>query len=300
LLSLPFIKWRPGQQFVLHDEMQQLVSKHNWPLFDPTGSERQNLGNKLVAYYDEAIKKLGNQLSEARRTIESARKQGVKTEGLVDTYTFLREHEPVRWALGAERLYYSLQMNLEEGYKYFIREFDWAAEHYHFAYCELLRDEVEAFEQQFSEARRFNVAIRVARHLLDRGSAANAQRKGTEILERFARTGEERVETLVHLGNCALRLGRPIEARDFFSQALDICNKQGLQDWIVQVENGLGLAYRSSGDWDKAAKHYLESVSAYEKFNSPPQHLASALNNYAYFLGLREGMRRQLPCVSRL
>jgi len=154
----------------------------------------------------------------------------------------------------------------------------------------MLWEEMQRFEARFGEIKDFRVGIRGAKHLLDAGDAAAAKRKGTEVIERSATTGDERVEALVHLGNCALRLGYPHDARDFYLQAWDICNKEGLQrSWLAVVENGLGLAYRSGGNWDGAAKHYRESVNACERFSSPSHHLASALNNYGYVLGLRGG-----------
>jgi len=286
LASLPFVKIRPGKNYVLHDEMRDMTVKYAWPSVDPDGTLRQRIDWMMVDYYVRKTGELDARVNELRRVQERARKAG-DTQAELQAFEELGEEGRQRDVLEIERLFYILRADLEQGVEQFITAYDWATANYEMSFRAMLWEELQRFEARFGETRDFGVGIRGAKHLLDVGSAAAAKKKGTEILERFVRIGDERVETLVHLGNCSLRLGRPIEARDFYLQAWDICDGQGLQSWLAVVENGLGLAYRSSGDWDEAAKHYRESVRACEEFDSPPHHLASALNNYAYVLGLR-------------
>jgi tetratricopeptide (TPR) repeat protein/AAA+ ATPase superfamily predicted ATPase len=284
--SLPFVKIRPGEDYVLHDEMRDMVVEYVWPSVDPDGTLRRKIDLMMVDYYAQKVKDLKVRANELKRKREEVR-QAEDVQAELQVFEKLSEVDRQRDVLEVERLFYTLRADLEQGIARFIRGFDWATGNYRLGFRDMYWEEIQRFEERFGGTRRFEVDIRGAKHLLDVGNSAAAQKRGTEILERFARTGEEIVETLVHLGNCALRLGHPIEARDFYSQARDICDEQGMQSWLAVVENGLGLAYRSSGDWDGAAKHYRESVSACEEFNSPPQHLASALNNYAYVLGLK-------------
>lgn len=286
LAFLPFMKIRPGENYVLHDEMRDMIVECVWPSVDPDGTLRKRIDQMMVDYYAQEIERLKARVNEQKREQEKAR-QSKDMQAELQAFERLSEADRQRDILEVEQLFYTLRADLEQGVEQFINAYDWATADYKMIFRAMLWDEIQRFEERFGGTRGFRVDIRGAEHLLDIGNAPAAQEKGTEVLERFARTGEERIETLVHLGNCALRLGRPIEARDFYSQARDICDKQGLQSWRATVGNGLGLAYRSSGDWDEAAKHYRESVSVCEQFSSPPHHLASALNNYAYVLGLR-------------
>jgi len=286
LASLPFVKIRPGKNYVLHDEMRDMTVEYAWPSVDPDGTLRKRIDRMMVDYYVRKTGELDARINELRRVQEGARKAG-DTQAELQVFEKLSDGNRQRDVLEAERLFYTLRADLEQGIERFIETYDRATADYEISFRAVLWEELQRFEARFGETRDFGIGIRGAKHLLDVGSAAAAKKKGTEILERFARTGDERVETLVHLGNCALRLGQPIGARDFYLQAWDICDGQGLQGWLAVVENGLGLAYRSSGDWDEAAKRYQESVRACEEFDSPPHHLASALNNYAYVLGLR-------------
>jgi len=284
--SMPFVRIRPGEDYVLHDEMRDMVVEYVWPSVDPDGTLRKRIDQMMVNYYAQRVKELEDRAKELKREQEKAR-QSNDMQAELQAFEMLSEVDRQRDVLEVERLFYTLRADLQQGIERFIRAYDWATDNYRIDFQDMVWEEMQRFEERFGGTGSFKVDIRGAKHLLEVGNAAAARKRGTEILERFARTGDERAETLLHLGNCALRLGSPIEARDFYSQARDFCDEQGLQSRLAEVENGLGLAYRSSGDWDEAAKHYRESVSVCERFNSPPQHLASALNNYAYVLGLR-------------
>jgi tetratricopeptide (TPR) repeat protein len=286
LAFLPFVKIRPGENYVLHDEMRDMTVEYAWPSVDPDGTLRRRIDQMMVDYYTQKVAGLKARGNELKREQEKAR-QSKDMQAELQAFERLSEVDRQRDILEVEQLFYTLRADLEQGVEQFISAYDRATADYKMIFRAMLWDEIQRFEERFGGTKGFRVDIRGAAHLLDIGSAIAAQEKGTEVLERSARTGEERIEALIHLGNCALRLGHPIEARDFYSQARDICDKQGLQSWRATLENGLGLAYRSSGDWDEAAKHYRESVSVCERFSSPPHHLASALNNYAYVLGLR-------------
>jgi len=287
LRSLPFVKIRPGENYVLHDEMRDMTVEYVWPSVDPDGTLRNKIDRMMVDYYVQKTEELDTRITELRHEQKRAIKSG-DTQMELEAFERLGEESRQRDVLETERLFYTLRAGLEQGIKQFIGAYDWATDNYEIGFRSMLWEEMQRFEARFGETRDFRVSIRGTKHLLDTGDAAAAKSKGTEILEQFAKTGSEEIEVLVHLGNCSLRLGRPIEARNFFSQARDTCNKRGLQKkWLAVIETGLGLAYRSSGDWNEAAKHYRESVRTCERFNSPPHHLASALNNYAYVLGLR-------------
>lgn len=286
LASLPFVKARPGESYVTHDEMRDMTVQYTWPLVDSDGTLRQKIDQKMIEYYVQKTGELDAQVNELKRVQREATEVG-DTRAALRAFEEWSEKSRLRDVLETERLFYAFRADREQGIRQFIETYDWATANSRTGFRDMLWEEVQHFEARFGRIGDFRVDVRGAKHLLDAGDAAAAKRKGAEILEQLAKTGDEKVETLVHLGNCALRLGRPLEARDFYAQARDICTEQELHRWLAVVENGLGLACRSSGNWDEAARHYQASVDACEKFGSPAHHLASALNNYAYVLGLR-------------
>jgi tetratricopeptide (TPR) repeat protein len=285
LEHLPFVKIRPGENYVLHDEMRDMTVAHIWPTVDLDGTLRKRIDQKMTDYYLQKTEELDARINALKQEQERAIESG-DTQAELQAFERLSENSRLRDVLETERLFYALRADLESGIEQFIEAYKWATTYYRISFRSMVWEEMQHFEARFGEISDFRVGIRGARHLLDAGNAASANEKGMEVLE-LAAADEEKIETLVHLGNCGLRLGQPIEARDFYAQARRICDEHDLHNWLAVVETGLGLAYRSSGDWDEAAEHYRESVSACERFDSPPRHLASALNNYGYVLGLR-------------
>jgi tetratricopeptide (TPR) repeat protein len=286
LSALPFVKVRPGENYVLHDEMRDMTVEYTWPKVDPDGTLRKKIDQMMVNYYDREIQRLEARVNELEHMRKDAREAG-DARGELEAFEELGEQGLQRDVLEAEQLFYALRADLKRGVEQFVKVYEQATARSQMSFRAMLWEEMQRFEARFGETREFRVGIRGATYLLDAGDAAAARSKGIQVLEQFAGTDDERIEALVHLGNCSLRLGQPLEARDYYSQARDLCNKDALMGWLAVVENGLGLAYRSIGDWDEAATHYEESVRACEEFDSPSHHLASALNNYAYVLGLR-------------
>lgn len=98
--TLPFVKCIEEDYFVLHDEVQRMVSLHIWEWVDPQHEERREISKKVIDYYDREIKKLGSQ-----EEISPS-----------DEWTG-RIYE-------IERLHYQLNINLVEGYKQFSQMFE--------------------------------------------------------------------------------------------------------------------------------------------------------------------------------
>ena len=55
---LTFIKPKPKGQYALHDEMRRLVNQHVWPFIGRIGTERRDLDQRMVSYYEEKLSQL--------------------------------------------------------------------------------------------------------------------------------------------------------------------------------------------------------------------------------------------------
>ncbi len=101
--ALPFVKCIEEDYFVLHDEVQRMISRHIWEWRDPRHEERHEISQKVIGYYDEKIGKLRSQYS-------------------------LEDMPPsVEWEYRIyeiERLHYQINVNLVEGYKQFSEIFE--------------------------------------------------------------------------------------------------------------------------------------------------------------------------------
>jgi tetratricopeptide (TPR) repeat protein len=93
--------------------------------------------------------------------------------------------------------------------------------------------------------------------------------------------------TLVHLGNAALGLGKPEEARDWLDKAYPVAEKVG-DPWIISFAlNNLGEVSRVVGDYAKAREYYEASESLLRSMGDPGD-LARLVHNLGY-LAQHEG-----------
>jgi hypothetical protein len=107
LSSFSFVKPKQNDVFILHDEMQRLITQYWWDEQDMSRTIRKGIAEDLIKYYDGLIKRHDNAIFRA------------------------------------ERLYYLLYADLEEGFRHFVSQFDQhIIKSYRINHCQLLLQEI--------------------------------------------------------------------------------------------------------------------------------------------------------------
>lgn len=269
LARFSFVKYRPlTGSCLLHDEMQILVEKYIWSEIDKVRDERRRLSEDILAYYDMKIKEKTREMEE---TEDIERLQILKGEQQV---------------LVAERLFYELAADLDNGFQRFVSLFNRAITTYQLGFCELLLSEVSRFQTAYSVEKRYESAIPRANWLMVSGRFHEARERLTGMLKDYGDDDAREVEMLIQLGNCAIRLGDMSEAVQYFEEGLEICERKELKEWIGKAENALGWVNRLMGRWDKAAEYYNLSLGHGKDIGDDIQ-IAYALNNLGYVRALQ-------------
>lgn len=98
--GLDFVKSIEEDYFVLHDEIQRMITRHVWDANDPTHEQRREISLKVIGYYNRKIEETGKQ--PGLNSLECQRERHI---------------------LEIERLYYELDVNLADGYQQFKKLF---------------------------------------------------------------------------------------------------------------------------------------------------------------------------------
>jgi tetratricopeptide (TPR) repeat protein len=299
LLGLPFVKSKPDGSFVLHDEMQRLLAKYAWPQYDKFGLEKQRLNRIILDYYDETITKLKSQMERARRILAAATREAgprLETDQIVGSFNFLAENEADLWTLGAERLSYALRADLDEGISYFISEFDAATDAY-ISYRELLWEEIQPRVEELQGVRRYEVELRGARHLRNKGLFGEACDAASRLMDLVQGDSDREIEVQVFWGNCLLRIpGQLRKAIEVLGAARELAVQTGNQSREGQAVGTLGLVMRRAGRWDEAREYYRQAVALCQKTGADWD-LALAFNNLGYVEALRGRYERSLLLI---
>ena len=289
LRGLPFIKSKPDGSFVLHDEMQKLLEAYAWPQYDKFGLERQKLDRVVLDYYDETLTKLEGQMRRARQILAAAASETgprLGTNQIVGSYNLLAENESDLWTLGAERLFYALRADLDGGSKYFISEFDAATDAY-ISYRELLWEETQPWVEKLQGARRYDVELRGARHLRNKGRFREACDTAARLMDLVRGDSDREIELRIFWGNCLLRIpGQLRRAVEMLEQAQELAVRTENQSREGQAVGTLGLVMRRAGRWDEARGYYRRAVALCQK-TGEDWDLALAFNNLGYVEALR-------------
>ncbi len=113
LKPLSFVKYKESDIVLLHDEMRDLINRHWWEEQDEDRINRTAIAKKLVSYYDNYLSK--KKLSLMEREI-----------------------------LSADRLYYTLYADIDQGVSEFLEEFDNSLINFRLELCELLLQEISS------------------------------------------------------------------------------------------------------------------------------------------------------------
>ncbi|MCP4350823.1 MAG: hypothetical protein GY795_35605 [Desulfobacterales bacterium] len=113
LKPLSFVKYKESDIVLLHDEMRDLINRHWWEEQDEDKINRIAIAKKLVSYYDNYLSK--KKLSLMEREI-----------------------------LSADRLYYALYADIDQGMSEFLKNFDNSLINFRLELCELLLQEISS------------------------------------------------------------------------------------------------------------------------------------------------------------
>lgn len=274
-----FVKEKPDNILVLHDEMQLLIEQYVWPQVDPFHTRRKQLSQKAVSYYVEALRQIEQAIEALEGTIRMAEEREEVSQAAEARRTYLKKRRE-RWLLIRELLHYALDVNLEEGYILFVEEFDKASDQYQPLLRLGLVQEIAQHRSKFSGDRRYEIDIRIAKDLLDETEYQSAYELLMDLKEAFTYQDGRTVDILIQLANVTIRLGNLLEGKQFFKDALQACQDYQIADekWWVMAENGLGWSCRLLGQWDEAIQHW-HSALEYSSRAKDRKRMAMILNN---------------------
>ncbi|MBC7232532.1 MAG: ATP-binding protein [Chloroflexi bacterium] len=292
--DLFFVKAKPGDILVLHDEVARLVREYVWPQLDPFGTRRQELSRMAVEHYRNRLERLEKRMQEAQEEALKAEEKGNLAKAS-EAWRCWAEKRREQWVLVQELLHYTLEVDLKAGYNLFVEKFDQATDKYQLLLRSPLVEEIANYEEKFAGDEKYEVGIRIAKCLLDETEYQDAYEKAKALLEAFPYQDHRRVDTIIQLANNAARMGRLEEGRQYFEEALRLCKEYQLPDkkWWAMAENGLGWAYRVLGQWDEAIQHWQTALD-YSVEVGDRKRMASILNNLGYVYHLKGGSRSGL------
>jgi len=286
LRAFPFVKPRPQGAYTLHDEMRRLVARHCWPKVDPHETQRLELSQRMVGYYDELLKSKSETLRQMREQWETARQQKEAEPGQW-LFQQLAELERQVSVLEVERFHYLLDADLDKAYEYFLKAFDEATLRYRYNFRALLWTEIQPYESKYVGKQYYQIGIRGVKFLLDDAQYDRSYQRAEALLGEYGSQDPAwQVDTLVQMANAAARKGETEKAMSHFQEALQICEQNQLADWIGRVESGLGWVYRLMSNWEEAERIYERALEHSSKVGDL-ERVAQVLNNLGYVRHLR-------------
>ena len=284
--DLFFVKTKPGGVLVLHDEVARLVRDYVWPQLDPFRTRRQQLSLKAVGHYQDRLQRLEKRIQEAWVEASRVEEWGDLAKAS-EAWRYWAEKRREQWETTRELLHHTLEVDPKAGYALFVEKFAQATNEYQFLLRAPLVEEIAIYEEKFKGDERYEVSIRIAKCLLDETEYQSAYDKARDLLDAFPYQDHRRVDIFIQLANNAIRLGRLEEGRQYFGEALKLCEEWQIPDrkWWAMAENGLGWAYRVLGRWDEAIQHWHKAFD-YSTEIGDRYHMAMILNNlgYVYYL----------------
>jgi hypothetical protein len=229
--SLSFVKSKEPYIFLLHDEMQRLVTEYWWNQQDIDKTIRKSIAADLVIYYG-LLKSDDNDI------------------------------------LLAERLYYLLYADLEEGFKHFISQFDRNIKNYRINHCQLLFQEIarSLFYNALSPIAKAEADLRSARWYNELYRAEDA----LSVLSKHEITVIDKsnrfyAEFRHECGVACLWLNAFDQAINNFSEAERSFRGLGEQYSLARELNWLGYACYRHGNLKKAEDTYYRSIKEFLK-----------------------------------
>lgn len=273
--TLVFVKALPSNLIMLHDEMRRMIDKYLWPEQDPYYIRRRHFSQRYLPL-------LKQQIAELEQTKEQ--NSGNQSKDKTKTSAITVEIS----ALKRELLQHTLVVNVTEGVEIFNKLFDDATDNQNFLIRDALLEPVLAYKTQLTETQEYQVEIREVANYLFFGKYTKAVELSTKLELRVENSYQERVEIILHLADAQVRLGQLKAAIVNFQKAVSLCAAHELHTALIPSRNGLGWAYRLTGDIEKAKQIYLETLRLLVEKNNFGVDYGWLLNNLTFVLSERE------------
>jgi tetratricopeptide (TPR) repeat protein len=249
LPTLSFIRQSgTGNDFVLHDEMQRLVTKYCWGVQDTDRRFRRDISRSVISYYERELK----------QTLNEQQRQGYIIE----------------------ILYHRLFVDLDDGLNYFQQQFNEAVRLLKNAFARLLLQEVQKFSNQLSLAQSNELLYSEGVLLRSEESPQAA----LSILQRLRQGSDPQwyarrlSSILIEEGRCYMQQSRLADASRSLTQALEIEQSAGRELQGALLLNNLGSIYRRRGQFSTALGYYEQSIAIYKRLGRQRDY-ASTLTN---------------------
>lgn len=271
--SLSFVKPKQNNVFLLHDEMQRLITQYWWNEQDIDRTIRKKTATRLVEYYNALIEK-------------------------EDTSIF-----------HAERHYYLLYADLDTGFKEFVSQFDENLKKYRINHCQLLFQEISRgeFYNELSPLLQAEIDLRSARWYNEQYRCEETlsllkdikqdEKKKKIIAKTDDGTYDETFDWQMsanfehEYGVAYLWLNRFKEATLCFAEAEKAFRKLGDRSKLAWELNWLGYAHYRDGDLKNSQKVIERSIKEFLKIQESPEDAYIGISNA--YSNLNPVLRRQ-------
>lgn len=269
LRPLSFIKYKPGDCVLLHDEMRRLIMRHWWDAHDDARDLRRDLARQLVAYYDAHF--LNEPGSSAARQM----------------YT-------------SEQLEYAFFANPLDGLDRFRKEFDMALEDGRYDYADLLLREAQRYHQEHPRDIPFPesdvIELRRSRYYaLTDTDYERAWRIAKEAIDRFhERPAWQEHELVGHFwlarGQAETCLELFGEAISSFQEAKKVFYDLGEDFWLYRANYLIGNTFYQQARFAEAERFLAHSLNGFarlltEQRDMPPRKYRQMLQGLQLIFG---------------
>jgi tetratricopeptide (TPR) repeat protein len=236
LLALSFVRRsNTGEDFVLHDEMRDLVIQYCWDQQDPGEENRKEISGYIIEYYKREL---------VREEQESARSQ----------------------SYDVAMLYHKLFFDLKNGFLYFEQRFEEALKLWLHPYARSLLQETQKFNARLSQEQRYTLVMREASLLMREEKYNHALFNYQYLRDETESNWFIQHRSAVHYGlaECFLHFDEIPKALDNLeiSQALEEQSED--QKHYANIMGMLGYIHQYHGSRDKAISFYIQSMGIYK------------------------------------
>ena len=269
LSRFSFIKYRPPfenypRSCTLHDEMRKMVNQYVWPIADRIGGYRQKLNRKIIDYYD-------------RKISETPENEQIQRQDLT-----------------LERLYYTLDGSLKQGFDYsdilFEQAFYKHDTHFMDAINRIIHEQYKRLPNDlkhihnfnraiaFHHREQFSEAIELLNNLNDDETCRNELKwkAHSRLVVLYTESGDplKGIQYGIELEKKLI-----FEIRNFLPSSEN--NKQ-LAHFLGTLSNNMGYAYRNQNKLNRSVAYYEKALEYFVDVDGTTAEIARTRNNLGF------------------